>query len=61
MTWCVYSSPDLFWAIGQFYEDFTQVEDEQVVALLRQAARNWGLVEPAGRQGLSRLREPADW
>jgi predicted phosphoribosyltransferase len=31
-------SPDVFWAIGQFYEDFTQVEDEQVVELLRQAA-----------------------
>jgi predicted phosphoribosyltransferase len=26
-----------FWAIGQFYEDFSQVDDEQVVALLRQA------------------------
>lgn len=30
-------SPAEFWAIGQFYEDFTQVEDEQVVELLRQA------------------------
>jgi len=28
-------SPEEFWAIGQFYEDFTQVEDEQVVELLR--------------------------
>jgi len=27
--------PEEFWAIGQFYEDFTQVEDEQVVELLR--------------------------
>jgi putative phosphoribosyl transferase len=27
-------SPDEFWAIGQFYEDFTQVEDEQVIELL---------------------------
>jgi len=27
--------PKEFWAIGQFYEDFTQVEDEQVVELLR--------------------------
>jgi len=31
-------SPEDFWAIGQFYEDFTQVEDEQVVALLREFA-----------------------
>jgi predicted phosphoribosyltransferase len=28
-------APPAFWAIGQFYEDFTQVEDEQVVELLR--------------------------
>jgi predicted phosphoribosyltransferase len=27
--------PEEFWAVGQFYQDFTQVEDEQVVALLR--------------------------
>jgi len=28
-------SPQDFWAIGQFYEDFTQVEDRQVLELLR--------------------------
>ncbi len=28
-------APADFWAIGQFYEDFTQVEDAEVVALLR--------------------------
>ncbi len=27
--------PEAFWAIGQFYEDFTQVEDEQAIQLLR--------------------------
>lgn len=27
--------PEIFWAIGQFYEDFSQVEDEEVVQLLR--------------------------
>jgi len=27
-------TPEYFWAIGQFYEDFTQVEDEQVIELL---------------------------
>jgi predicted phosphoribosyltransferase len=31
-------APESFWAIGQFYEDFTQVEDRQVVALLREFA-----------------------
>jgi predicted phosphoribosyltransferase len=30
--------PPEFRAVGQFYEDFTQVEDEQVVALLREFA-----------------------
>jgi len=34
---CLVSTAD-FWAIGQFYEDFTQVEDEQVLALLREFA-----------------------
>jgi putative phosphoribosyl transferase len=28
-------TPEDFWAVGQFYEDFTQVEDEEVVELLR--------------------------
>lgn len=31
-------TPRSFWAIGQFYEDFSQVEDEQVVEILRQCA-----------------------
>lgn len=31
---CLFA-PEGFWAIGQFYDDFTQVEDEQVVELLR--------------------------
>jgi putative phosphoribosyl transferase len=29
-------SPKEFWAIGQFYLDFSQVEDEEVVAILRE-------------------------
>jgi predicted phosphoribosyltransferase len=28
-------TPSYFWAIGQFYEDFRQVEDEEAVELLR--------------------------
>jgi predicted phosphoribosyltransferase len=31
-------APELFWAVGQFYEEFTQVEDEQAVQLLREFA-----------------------
>jgi len=31
-------TPELFYAIGQFYEDFSQVTDEEVQGLLRQAA-----------------------
>jgi putative phosphoribosyl transferase len=31
-------APEDFWAIGQFYEDFTQVEDSEVVQLLREFA-----------------------
>jgi len=31
-------SPEEFYAVGQFYEDFTAVEDEQVVDLLREFA-----------------------
>ena len=30
-------TPELFYAIGQFYEDFSQVTDEEVQRLLRQA------------------------
>ena len=28
-------SPEDFWAIGQFYADFTQVRDDEVIELLR--------------------------
>lgn len=42
-AWCddlvCLCAPERFAAIGQFYEDFTPVEDEEVVALLRAAAR----------------------
>jgi len=31
-------SPREFYAVGQFYEDFSPVEDEQVVDLLREFA-----------------------
>jgi predicted phosphoribosyltransferase len=31
-------APEQFWAIGQFYEDFGEVEDEQVLRILRSAS-----------------------
>jgi predicted phosphoribosyltransferase len=31
-------APELFWAVGQFYDDFAPVEDEQAVALLRESS-----------------------
>lgn len=31
-------APETFWAIGQFYRDFSQVEDEEVVEILREFA-----------------------
>jgi predicted phosphoribosyltransferase len=31
-------APEHFWAVGQFYADFPQVEDAEVVELLRAAA-----------------------
>ncbi len=38
-SWCdtlvCLLAPEHFWGIGQFYEDFTQVEDEEVLNLLR--------------------------
>ena len=32
-------TPPLFFAVGQFFEDFRQVEDEEVVQILRAARR----------------------
>jgi len=32
-------TPELFFAIGQFYEDFSQLTDEEVIDLLRQSAQ----------------------
>jgi predicted phosphoribosyltransferase len=44
--------PQAFWAIGQFYRDFTQVEDERVVELLSAYGRpesKWRRVATVGR------------
>jgi len=42
---CLLAS-EQFWAIGQFYEDFMQVQDEQVVNLLREFAPGAQLRRP---------------
>jgi len=42
-------APEEFWAIGQFYADFSQVEDEEVVQLLREFAPTAGRKLPAGK------------
>ncbi len=34
---CLYA-PDYFYAVGQFFEDFSQVSDEQAIAILRQGS-----------------------
>ncbi|MEK0083300.1 phosphoribosyltransferase [Benzoatithermus flavus] len=38
---CLHPDPDLM-AVGQYYRDFRQVEDEEVVAMLEEAARHQG-------------------
>jgi hypothetical protein len=40
-------TPTEFWAVGQFYLDFTQVEDEEVVRLLRASSPASGPLESA--------------
>jgi putative phosphoribosyl transferase len=35
---CLYA-PELFYAIGQFYDDFSQLTDAEVIELLQRAAR----------------------
>jgi predicted phosphoribosyltransferase len=42
-------APEQFWAIGQFYEDFTQVEDEEVLQLLREFGPTVRRRQPAAR------------
>jgi putative phosphoribosyl transferase len=43
-------TPEEFWAIGQFYEDFTQVEDEEVIDLLRKFSAHPEATIPAARR-----------
>lgn len=36
----VLETPDNFYAVGQFYEDFTEVEDKQVITILQESMLN---------------------
>jgi predicted phosphoribosyltransferase len=46
-------SPQRFWAIGQFYEEFTQVEDQEVLQLLREFAPAAELRHPKSQPGMA--------
>lgn len=62
---CVHA-PEHFYAIGQFYEDFSQVADEEVIDLLRRAASerteaqsNAGPPGPGGKARNDRIVDEA--
>jgi putative phosphoribosyl transferase len=53
----ILSAPDDFFAVGQFYEDFSQVQDDEVVTLLQRAERlssTPGPVSPSASQEVNR-------
>ena len=55
---CV-ETPEFFYAIGQFYEDFSQVADEEVTDLLRRAAHRAGSPPiPSGPAAIEAVGEP---
>jgi putative phosphoribosyl transferase len=45
-------TPEQFYAIGQFYEDFSQVSDEEVIELLRRSAQQHAARRP-GQLGVA--------
>lgn len=49
----VLDTPEEFWAIGQFYDDFDQITDEEVAALLSRALGSEAepAITPGGRSG----------
>ena len=48
--------PEWMGAVGQFYRDFTQTEDAEVIRLLAEAARRLKSNEAAARQAAHRMR-----
>jgi len=53
-------TPERFFAIGQFYDDFTQISDEEVVELLRRASKSFRSPTPAlaGSAGAGERLDP---
>jgi putative phosphoribosyl transferase len=47
---CIYT-PESFYAIGEFYEDFSQVTDVEVTELLNRAARQISQLQPPSTPG----------
>jgi predicted phosphoribosyltransferase len=39
MKWCASKRPEQVYAVAQFYRNFPQVEDEEVIAVLAQRAK----------------------
>jgi putative phosphoribosyl transferase len=57
---CV-ATPEPFWAIGQFYDDFTQTSDEEVIACLQAASHAASAAAPAVlRRGSTVLDDEVD-
>jgi predicted phosphoribosyltransferase len=48
-------TPEPFYAVGLWYEDFSQTSDEEVRELLERAAREIGSASPAGDRPASRM------
>jgi predicted phosphoribosyltransferase len=46
--------PQFFFSIGQFYEDFSQVSDQEVMNLLQFSANQRAQEIPANRQYISK-------
>lgn len=53
-------TPAAFWAVGEYYEDFRQVEDEEVVEILRRFAPREGVLKALGPpHGMAPLGSPS--
>jgi predicted phosphoribosyltransferase len=46
-TICLIETPELY-AVGQFYDDFSQVDDEEVIATLERFADHASAIHPRG-------------
>ena len=44
--WCAFTTPEPFYAVGQWYQEFSQTSDEEVCELLSRGAQNEALSGP---------------